>query len=801
MTQDEKVKIFGKIHAEKIPKRPIITDGIPLYPLDKNYYASDFILPGSQVKVCSFEDTSFYKHATRAQKAEYYQMFKGKGSSISPEFQGKFCHSQNVLVVTDSRVPAYVVSSECVKRGRLEYFKRINDTTYSVVFSNLHNASHCLSEGYCILTFKSVSSEGIEKRRTYKLNFVPRIDLDFHSPVESVSPSLSGKKSLSGPICSSSSKKTRLTEQQIERRKAFFGLKKKETPWILEDPSTLIEEKDEWPEVRGENMLLIGIRKEFWDTLNSRRKITDNLQNFLGKLDSDLRSKFTDGERPEMIMKLSMKDVPDFCFKLSNFINPQNVKEFFQLFLLEECVEYVVFKLDGKNVVIKGKDYRSRPREDIHDDRLKHHNNTTIIGQLNERKKRHRISPIPQSHHHHYRGERYYKDESEEEEETRHQDCETFLKFSSVHTKRSTSPSVMVRMPHDSFEEKKADPWDIHLSHPKNGFRPNLVRMDTYIPSQVDCDIDSITKFVKDGEKDEWPEVRNDSELLVGIRKKYRKKLGSRSEIKGYVKNFLRKLDPDVIPKFTDEDGKMRIKVATKGVPDACFIVNKFLDHQNVKDFADYFLLDECVKFVVYKLDGKNVVVNGKDFRSANRELRQTQDTPFHDPHIHSVDTPYMHSTDESDETKQEVEEEEKIIKGKDKDSSSEDTQEETKSKPKPKHDSLTLTSASTITSQCIIGHGGFGEVLLVKVDGIPFPCVLKKMLRIADKTVVKGCRKEFKVQLKLFNNPKCFNRIPRPLYILDLLDSDMKGVYGFLMEFCVGGSVSAFAKSWCADG
>ncbi|GKT36344.1 hypothetical protein ADUPG1_009326 [Aduncisulcus paluster] len=121
--------------------------------------------------------------------------------------------------------------------------------------------------------------------------------------------------------------------------------------------------------------------------------------------------------------------------------------------------------------------------------------------------------------------------------------------------------------------------------------------------------------------------------------------------------------------------------------------------------------------------------------------------------------------------------------------------------KHKPKDDSLTLTSASTITPQCIIGSGGFGEVLLVKVDGIPFPCVLKKMLRVADKKVVKGCRKEFKVQLKLFTNPKCFNRIPRPLYILDLLDADFHGVYGFLMEFCVGGSVSSFAKSWCADG
>ncbi|GKT34526.1 hypothetical protein ADUPG1_007866 [Aduncisulcus paluster] len=114
------------------------------------------------------------------------------------------------------------------------------------------------------------------------------------------------------------------------------------------------------------------------------------------------------------------------------------------------------------------------------------------------------------------------------------------------------------------------------------------------------------------------------------------------------------------------------------------------------------------------------------------------------------------------------------------------------------KHDSFTLTSSATITPQCIIGQGGFGEVILVKVEGIPIPCVLKKMLRKADEKVVKTCRKEFRVQRKLFNNPKCFNRISRPLYILDLLDADLKGVYGFLMEFCIGGSVSSFAKKWC---
>ncbi|GKT34280.1 hypothetical protein ADUPG1_007656 [Aduncisulcus paluster] len=114
------------------------------------------------------------------------------------------------------------------------------------------------------------------------------------------------------------------------------------------------------------------------------------------------------------------------------------------------------------------------------------------------------------------------------------------------------------------------------------------------------------------------------------------------------------------------------------------------------------------------------------------------------------------------------------------------------------KHDSFTLTSSSSITPHCIIGHGGFSEVLLVEVEGIPIPCVLKKMLRKADEKVVKTCRKEFKVQRKLFNNPKCFNRIPRPLYILDLLVADLKGEYGFLMEFCIGGSVSSFAKKWC---
>ncbi|GKT21329.1 hypothetical protein ADUPG1_011874 [Aduncisulcus paluster] len=114
---------------------------------------------------------------------------------------------------------------------------------------------------------------------------------------------------------------------------------------------------------------------------------------------------------------------------------------------------------------------------------------------------------------------------------------------------------------------------------------------------------------------------------------------------------------------------------------------------------------------------------------------------------------------------------------------------------------SFTIVSSKDITPQCIISNGRFGEILLLKVAGIPIPCILKKILSFADEKVVKGCRKEFKSQMKFYANPKCFKRILRPLYILDLLDADMKGVYGFVMEFCVGGSVSAFAKRWCADG
>ncbi|GKT29818.1 hypothetical protein ADUPG1_014217, partial [Aduncisulcus paluster] len=59
----------------------------------------------------------------------------------------------------------------------------------------------------------------------------------------------------------------------------------------------------------------------------------------------------------------------------------------------------------------------------------------------------------------------------------------------------------------------------------------------------------------------------------------------------------------------------------------------------------------------------------------------------------------------------------------------------------KRKEDSMTLTSEADIRSLCIIGEGEFGQVLLVEVQGLKQPCVFKKMLRTADKYVVKSCR------------------------------------------------------------
>ncbi|GKT36205.1 hypothetical protein ADUPG1_009214 [Aduncisulcus paluster] len=105
----------------------------------------------------------------------------------------------------------------------------------------------------------------------------------------------------------------------------------------------------------------------------------------------------------------------------------------------------------------------------------------------------------------------------------------------------------------------------------------------------------------------------------------------------------------------------------------------------------------------------------------------------------------------------------------------------------------------------CRLGKGGFGEVFLVEVNDIPFPCVLKRMLRKNREFLVNiemRCRMEFEMQKKLFEDSVCFYRIPRPLYILGPLDDDWRKCdSGFIMEFCDGGSVKNFSRIWCSDG
>ncbi|GKT22758.1 hypothetical protein ADUPG1_012217, partial [Aduncisulcus paluster] len=121
-----------------------------------------------------------------------------------------------------------------------------------------------------------------------------------------------------------------------------------------------------------------------------------------------------------------------------------------------------------------------------------------------------------------------------------------------------------------------------------------------------------------------------------------------------------------------------------------------------------------------------------------------------------------------------------------------------------------TLTSSCTITPLCIIGKGGFGVVILARVEypasycSPPVLCALKCMKNKEsckdNEKCVKYMKKEFSRQHRLYFKSSLQSCIPRPLHILDLLDGDLKGTFGMAMEFCQGGNVIDFAKSWAVD-
>ncbi|GKT34786.1 hypothetical protein ADUPG1_008076 [Aduncisulcus paluster] len=260
---------------------------------------------------------------------------------------------------------------------------------------------------------------------------------------------------------------------------------------------------------------------------------------------------------------------------------------------------------------------------------------------------------------------------------------------------------------------------------------------------------------------------------------------------------------PSLLFTFTDCDGKKT------------FIKYKFTEPKNYYEW--HFLPIDLANVVLCEIEGKGTwdMKNSRCFWIYSLVFLRGDDIPTSPALLTHVHVPFSSSkTPTSNLSLPSKPVKEIVIIGNDKDSAPKDTKQKKhkdkkKQNPKdgkpkynPKNDSLTLTSESTLPSQCIIGSGGFGEVLLVQVDGIPFSCVLKKMFYYdADEKLVKYCRRDFKMQLELYNNPKCFNRITRPIYILDLMDSNMKGVYGFIMEFCLGGNVKDFARSWCSQG
>ncbi|GKT36578.1 hypothetical protein ADUPG1_009518 [Aduncisulcus paluster] len=112
------------------------------------------------------------------------------------------------------------------------------------------------------------------------------------------------------------------------------------------------------------------------------------------------------------------------------------------------------------------------------------------------------------------------------------------------------------------------------------------------------------------------------------------------------------------------------------------------------------------------------------------------------------------------------------------------------------------ITSSSAITRKCPLGITGFFETQLVKCDEISPLCVYKKVLGGLTRPKVIQSKKDFKMMKRLnLLFSKVSQRIPRYFYIVDLLDEEFKGEYGFLIEYCSGGNIIDFAKSWCADG
>ncbi|GKT32516.1 hypothetical protein ADUPG1_006656 [Aduncisulcus paluster] len=113
--------------------------------------------------------------------------------------------------------------------------------------------------------------------------------------------------------------------------------------------------------------------------------------------------------------------------------------------------------------------------------------------------------------------------------------------------------------------------------------------------------------------------------------------------------------------------------------------------------------------------------------------------------------------------------------------------------------ESYILNPRSCIFPLAKLGESGLGEVQLIRYEngGDPEFYVLKKMIP-KNENARNNFFREFMIQIELFRH--CSMRIPRPFFILDLLDpKSFDGVFGFVMEFCIGGSIRSFSKNWGA--
>ncbi|GKT13510.1 hypothetical protein ADUPG1_010282 [Aduncisulcus paluster] len=137
-------------------------------------------------------------------------------------------------------------------------------------------------------------------------------------------------------------------------------------------------------------------------------------------------------------------------------------------------------------------------------------------------------------------------------------------------------------------------------------------------------------------------------------------------------------------------------------------------------------------------------------------------------------------------------------------------------SSPQPAQDSPSscdlsiIKSIDSVVPLCIVGEGGLGKSILVQVGAVDSSfskiCVLKRIMNhnpyasARNAEQLKYMQREYSKFLGSSQEQEIWrNCLPHPHFILNLLDETYCGVIGFMMEFCRGGNISEFARSWAS--